>query len=109
MKLTLCHLQPKGQRYEIFSNIFGNAPPRIISRKPDKLKGKVSQTISFKSLNIEALNYYFELFYIYNTTTIGKVSKEAKRRNIQIIPDNIQDLLTSSCFLDYGRRRHKFL
>lgn len=82
--------------YEIFSNICGKAP-RIISRKPDKRTGKVYQTISFKggaTLNFEALNYYFELFYIYNTTTVGKDSKEAKRRKIKIVPDNIQDLLT---------------
>lgn len=71
--------------YDIFSNLCGKAP-RIISRKPDKRTGKVYQSISFKSLNIESLNYYSELFYIYNN--------DGKRRKIKIVPHNINELLT---------------
>lgn len=72
--------------YDIFFNLCGKAP-RIVSRKPDKRTGKVYQSISFKSLNIESLNYYSELFYIYKN--------DGKRRKFKIIPDNINELLTA--------------
>jgi len=71
--------------YDIFSNLCGKAP-RIVQRKPDKRTGKVYQSISFKSLNIESLNYYSELFYIYKN--------DGLQRKIKIVPGNIKDLLT---------------
>ena len=71
--------------YDIFSNLCSKAP-RVTSRKPDKRTVKIYKTVAFKSLNIESLNYYSELFYIFKN--------EGKRKKFKIVPDNIIELLT---------------
>lgn len=67
----------------MFKNIVGT-PPRIHIRKPDKRTGKVYSTIAFKSLRVEALNQYYDLFYVFNS--LGKRQK--------VVPKNISELLT---------------
>jgi len=75
--------------YVIFASICGTEP-RIHSRKPDKRTGKIYKTIAFKSLRQISLNYYYDLFYIYDSN--------GKRR--KIVPKNITELLTP-CALAY--------
>lgn len=75
--------------YVIFANLCGT-PPRVHIRKPDKRTGKISQTIAFKSLRHISLNYYYDLFYVYDNN--------GKRR--KIVPNNISELLTP-CALAY--------
>ena len=75
--------------YVIFANLCGT-PPRVHTRKPDKRTGKISQTIAFKSLRHISLNYYYDLFSIYDSN--------GKRR--KIVPNNIAELLTP-CALAY--------
>lgn len=75
--------------YVIFANLCGT-PPRVHTRKPDKRTGKIYQTIAFKSLRHSSLNYYYDLFYIYDNN--------GKRR--KIVPTNIAELLTP-CALAY--------
>lgn len=82
--------------YVIFANLCGT-PPRVHTRKPDKRTGKIYQTIAFfffnkkkDSLRHSSLNYYYDLFYIYNS--------DGKRR--KIVPTNIAELLTP-CALAY--------
>lgn len=75
--------------YVIFANLCGT-PPSVHTRKPDKRTGKIYQTIAFKSLGLTSLNYYYDLFYIYDDS--------GKRR--KIVPSNIAELLTP-CALDY--------
>lgn len=70
--------------YEIFKNITGT-PPRINTRKPDKITNKVYQTIAFKSLRYASLNYYFELFYKYDETN----------KRYKTVPSNIKELLNA--------------
>ena len=75
--------------YVIFANLCGT-PPRVHIRKPDKRTGKISQTIAFKSLRHISLNYYYDLFNVYDNN--------GKRR--KIVPNNISELLTP-CALAY--------
>lgn len=72
--------------YVIFANLCGT-PPRVHTRKPD---GKIYQTIAFKTLRHIPLNYYYDLFYIYDNN--------GKRR--KIVPNNITELLIP-CALAY--------
>lgn len=51
--------------YNIFENIV-NIPPKIYQRKLDKRTNKIYSSIAFKSLNIESLNYYYDIFYKYD-------------------------------------------
>lgn len=75
--------------YVIFANLCGT-PPRVHTRKPDERTGKIYQTIAFKSLRHISLNYYYNLFYVYDNN--------GKRR--KIVPNNITELLTP-CALAY--------
>lgn len=75
--------------YVIFANLCGT-PPRVHTRKPDKRTGKIYQTIAFKTLRHIPLNYYYDLFYIYDNN--------GKRR--KIVPNNITELLIP-CALAY--------
>ncbi|RYE12107.1 MAG: hypothetical protein EOP45_23455, partial [Sphingobacteriaceae bacterium] len=59
--------------------------PKIHTRKPDRRTGKVYSTIAFKTRAVESLNYYYDLFYIYDSN--------GKRR--KVVPTNIGELLTS--------------
>jgi hypothetical protein len=64
---------------ELFKPLTSNSL-RIIERKPDKRTGKIYKSISFKTLNMPCLNFYFELFY-------GNYIKK--------VPKNIHKLLTA--------------
>ena len=64
--------------------------PRVHTRKPDKRTGKIYQTVAFKSLRHISLNYYYDLFYVYDNN--GKLSK--------IVTNNSSELLTP-CALVY--------
>lgn len=72
--------------YTIFHNLTGPlGSPKIHTRKPDKRTGKVYSTIAFKTRALESLNYYYDLFYIYDSN--------GKRR--KVVPNNIGELITS--------------
>lgn len=71
--------------YNIFQNITGPLGiPKTHIRKPDKRTGKVYTTIAFKTRALESLNYFYDLFYVYDS--------EGKRR--KVVPKNIGELLT---------------
>lgn len=70
--------------YLLFQNLTGPAP-KINTRKPDKRTGKAYSSIAFKTRALEQLNYYYDLFYKYDSN--------GKRR--KVVPSTIKELLTS--------------
>lgn len=70
--------------YALFKNGELGAP-KIHTRKPDKRTGKIYKTIAFKTRALETLNYYYNLFYVYDVN--------GKRR--KVVPINSKELLTS--------------
>lgn len=75
--------------YTIFQNLTGpKGTPKIHSRKADTAyarTGKVYSSIAFKTRALDSLNYYHDIFYMFNTN--GKRHK--------VVPKNIQELLTA--------------
>lgn len=72
--------------YAIFQNFTGTiGQPKIYVRKPDKRTGKIYKTIAFKTRSIKSLNYFYDLFYKYDSN--GKRYK--------VVPIIIKELLTS--------------
>lgn len=72
--------------YTIFQNLTGpKGTPKIHSRKADKRTGKVYSSIAFKTRALDSLNYYYDIFYMFDTN--GKRHK--------VVPKNIQELLTA--------------
>ena len=72
--------------YSIFQNLTGPlGMPKIHIRKPDKRTAKVYSSIAFKTRALEPLNYFYDIFYTYDSN--GKRHK--------VIPINIDELLTS--------------
>lgn len=77
--------------YVIFHELTGPlSSPKIHTRKPDVRTGKVYSTIAFKTRAIESLNYFYTLFYVYDS--------DGKRR--KVVPMNIKELLSARA-LDY--------
>lgn len=60
--------------------------PKIHIRKPDKRTGKVYRTIAFKTRALESFNYFYDLFYKYDST--------GKRRKVVPRGAHIRELLT---------------
>jgi hypothetical protein len=71
-------------RDEIFKNLVGTAP-RVHTRKPDIRTKKIYQTIAFKSLRYPFFNYYYDLFYKYDTNN----------KRYKVVPNNIKELLNA--------------
>jgi hypothetical protein len=72
--------------YVIFQELTGLlGAPKIHTRKPDVRTGKVYSTIAFKTRALESLNYFYTLFYVYDS--------DGKRR--KVVPINIKVLLTA--------------
>lgn len=72
--------------YILFQDFTGTlGAPKIHTRKPDKRTGKVYRTIAFKTRSLKSLNYFYDLFYTYDTN--------GKRR--KVVPANIKELLTN--------------
>lgn len=72
--------------YAIFQNLTGPlGGPKIYSRKPDKRTGKVYTTIAFKTRSLESLNYFYDLFYVYNIDGVRR----------KVVSSNIGELLTN--------------
>jgi hypothetical protein len=65
--------------YELFK-FLTFSPPKIVIRKPDKRTGKIHKSMSFKTVHMPCLNYYYDLFY---------------DNSIKVIPENIHELLTA--------------
>lgn len=72
--------------YLLYQNLTGPlGSPKISIRNPDKRTGKVYTSIAFKTRALDSLNYFHDLFYVYDSH--GKRHK--------VIPENIQELLTA--------------
>lgn len=72
--------------YLLYQNLTGPlGSPKIYTRNPDKRTGKVYTSIAFKTRALDSLNYFHDLFYVYDFH--GKSRK--------VIPESIQELLTA--------------
>ena len=64
--------------YDLFKAYCGTGP-KILTRKPNKVTGKIYQIIRFATYSLPCLNYYYGLFYV---------------DSVKRIPLNIGELLT---------------
>jgi hypothetical protein len=67
------------------------SPPKSTNRKPDKITGKIYNSLIFKTRMLPCFNYLWEFLYA---------------DNVKVVPQNIGELLTSSalafCIMDDG-------
>ena len=65
--------------FELYKPLITNEP-KIITRKADKRTNKIYKSLAFKTISLNCLNEYHNLFY---------------KNKIKLVPDNIHELLTA--------------
>lgn len=68
--------------FYIFKNLCYKEPS-IITRRPDKRTGKIYQSMSFKTRNLDCFNEYHDIFYVKRLDKLGF---------LKIVPASINDL-----------------